>query len=45
MISVMREYARSLKFVLLVVVVVFILTSGVLFYFGSGPLGLSLIHI
>src|SRR6185369_4402742 len=35
----MREYARSLKFVLLVVVVVFILTSGVLFYFGSGPLG------
>jgi peptidyl-prolyl cis-trans isomerase D len=38
-ISVMREYARSLKFVLLVVVVVFILTSGVLFYFGSGPLG------
>ena len=39
MISVMREYARSLKFVLLVVVVVFILTSGVLFYFGSGPLG------
>src|SRR6185503_15291608 len=35
----MREYARSLKFVLLVGVVVFILTSGVLFYFGSGPLG------
>ena len=37
MISVMREYARSLKIVLLFVVVVFILTSGVLFYFGSGP--------
>jgi peptidyl-prolyl cis-trans isomerase D len=36
-ISVMREYARSLKIVLLFVVVVFILTSGVLFYFGSGP--------
>src|SRR6266853_2013936 len=35
----MREYARSLKFVLLIVVVVFILTSGVLFYFGSGPFG------
>jgi CHASE3 domain sensor protein len=33
----MREYARSLKIVLLFVVVVFILTSGVLFYFGSGP--------
>ena len=39
MISVMREYARSLKIVLLFVVVVFILTSGVLFYFGSGPFG------
>jgi peptidyl-prolyl cis-trans isomerase D len=36
-ISVMREYARSLKIVLLIVIVVFILTSGVLFYFGSGP--------
>jgi peptidyl-prolyl cis-trans isomerase D len=35
----MREYARSLKIVLLIVVVVFILTSGVLFYFGSGPFG------
>src|SRR5216683_632494 len=35
----MREYARSLKFLLLIVVVVFILTSGVLFYFGSGPFG------
>ncbi len=39
MISMMREYARSLKFVLLVVVVVFILTSGVLFYFGTGGPG------
>ena len=39
MISVMREYARSLKIVLLIVVVVFILTSGVLFYWGSGPSG------
>ena len=39
MISMMREYARSLKIVLLIVVVVFILTSGVLFYFGSGPFG------
>jgi peptidyl-prolyl cis-trans isomerase D len=38
-ISMMREYARSLKFVLLIVVVVFILTSGVLFYFGTGPFG------
>ncbi len=37
MISVMREYARSLKIVLLIVIVVFILTSGVLFYFGTGP--------
>ncbi|HSB42635.1 MAG TPA: peptidylprolyl isomerase [Methylomirabilota bacterium] len=37
MISVMREYARSLKIVLLIVIAVFILTSGVLFYFGSGP--------
>jgi peptidyl-prolyl cis-trans isomerase D len=37
LISVMREYARSLKIVLLIVIVVFILTSGVLFYFGSGP--------
>ena len=37
MISMMREYARSLKIVLLIVVVVFILTSGVLFYFGTGP--------
>jgi peptidyl-prolyl cis-trans isomerase D len=36
-ISVMREYARSLKIVLLIVIAVFILTSGVLFYFGSGP--------
>jgi peptidyl-prolyl cis-trans isomerase D len=33
----MRDYARSLKIVLLFVVVVFILTSGVLFYWGSGP--------
>ena len=39
MISVMREYARSLKIVLLVVIVVFILTSGVLFYFGTSPFG------
>ena len=39
MISVMREYARSLKIVLLIVIVVFILTSGVLFYFGTGPFG------
>ncbi len=39
MISVMREYARSLKIVLLIVIAVFILTSGVLFYFGSGPFG------
>ena len=39
MISMMRDYARSLKIVLLIVVVVFILTSGVLFYFGSGPFG------
>jgi len=38
-ISVMREYARSLKILLLVVIVVFILTSGVLFYFGTGPFG------
>jgi peptidyl-prolyl cis-trans isomerase D len=38
-ISVMREYARSLKIVLLVVIAVFILTSGVLFYFGTGPFG------
>ncbi|MEX2223271.1 MAG: SurA N-terminal domain-containing protein [Candidatus Rokuibacteriota bacterium] len=37
MISLMREYARSLKIVLLIVIVVFILTSGVLFYFGTGP--------
>lgn len=37
MISVMRDYARSLKIVLLIVIVVFILTSGVLFYFGTGP--------
>ena len=37
MISVMREYARSLKIVLLIVIAVFILTSGVLFYFGSSP--------
>jgi peptidyl-prolyl cis-trans isomerase D len=36
-ISLMRDYARSLKFVLLIVIVVFILTSGVLFYFGTGP--------
>src|SRR5216684_2377941 len=33
----MRDYARSLKIVLLIVIVVFILTSGVLFYFGTGP--------
>ncbi len=39
MISVMREYARSLKILLLIVIVVFILTSGVLFYFGTGPFG------
>jgi peptidyl-prolyl cis-trans isomerase D len=38
-ISVMREYARSLKIVLLIVIAVFILTSGVLFYFGTGPFG------
>jgi peptidyl-prolyl cis-trans isomerase D len=38
-ISMMREYARSLKIVLLIVVVVFILTSGVLFYWGSDPSG------
>ena len=37
MISLMRDYARSLKIVLLIVIVVFILTSGVLFYFGTGP--------
>jgi peptidyl-prolyl cis-trans isomerase D len=35
----MREYARSLKIVLLVVIAVFILTSGVLFYFGTSPFG------
>lgn len=39
MISVMREYARSLKMVLLIVIAVFILTSGILFYFGTGPFG------
>lgn len=39
MIRVIREYARSLKIVLLIVIVVFILTSGVLFYFGTGPIG------
>ena len=39
MISAMREYARSLKIVLLGVIAVFILTSGVLFYFGTGPFG------
>lgn len=39
MISMMRDYARSLKVVLLIVVVVFILTSGVLFYWGSDPSG------
>jgi len=38
-ISVMREYARSLKVLLLIVVVVFILTSGVFLYFGTGPFG------
>jgi peptidyl-prolyl cis-trans isomerase D len=38
-ISIMREYARSLKIVLLIVIVVFILTSGVLFYFGTSPFG------
>jgi peptidyl-prolyl cis-trans isomerase D len=37
-ISVMREYARSLKIVLLIVIVVFIITSGILFYFGTNPL-------
>jgi peptidyl-prolyl cis-trans isomerase D len=37
-ISIMREYARSLKIVLLAVIVVFILTSGVLFYFGTSGL-------
>ncbi|MGH7316112.1 MAG: peptidylprolyl isomerase [Candidatus Rokuibacteriota bacterium] len=37
MISLMRDYARSLKIVLLIVIVVFVLTSGVLFYFGTGP--------
>jgi peptidyl-prolyl cis-trans isomerase D len=37
-ISVMREYARSLKVVLLIVIVVFILTSGVIVYFGTGSL-------
>ncbi len=36
MISVMREYARSLKVLLLAVIAIFILTSGVLFYFGTG---------
>ena len=36
MISIMREYARSLKVLLLAVIVIFILTSGVLFYFGTG---------
>ncbi|HKW92875.1 MAG TPA: peptidyl-prolyl cis-trans isomerase [Methylomirabilota bacterium] len=41
MISVMRDYARSLKIVLLIVIVVFILTSGVLFYFGTGPFGIG----
>ena len=39
MISLMREYARSLKVVLLIVIVVFILTSGVIVYFGTDPLG------
>jgi peptidyl-prolyl cis-trans isomerase D len=38
-ISIMREYARSLKILLLVVIAVFILTSGVLFYFGTSPFG------
>jgi peptidyl-prolyl cis-trans isomerase D len=38
-ISLMREYARSLKVVLLIVIVVFILTSGVIVYFGTDPLG------
>ncbi len=39
MISVMREYARSLKVLLLIVVAVFILTSGVFLYTGTGPFG------
>src|SRR5712692_3253970 len=34
----MRDYARSLKIVLLAVIVIFILTSGVLFYFGTSAL-------
>lgn len=38
MISIMREYARSLKIVLLAVIAIFILTSGVLFYFGTSAL-------
>lgn len=38
MISMMRDYARSLKIVLLAVIVIFILTSGVLFYFGTSAL-------
>lgn len=38
MISIMREYARSLKILLLAVIAIFILTSGVLFYFGTGGL-------
>jgi peptidyl-prolyl cis-trans isomerase D len=38
-ISLMREYARSLKVVLLIVIAVFILTSGVIVYFGTDPLG------
>jgi peptidyl-prolyl cis-trans isomerase D len=37
-ISIMREYARSLKIVLLAVIAIFILTSGVLFYFGTSAL-------
>ncbi|HET8578467.1 MAG TPA: peptidyl-prolyl cis-trans isomerase [Methylomirabilota bacterium] len=36
MISIMRDYARSLKVLLLAVIVIFILTSGVLFFFGTG---------
>lgn len=39
MITAMRDYARGLKFVLLIVIAIFILTSGVLLYFGTAPLG------
>ena len=44
MISVMREYARSLKIVLLIVIVVFILTSGVLFYFALAVCAITGLH-